>query len=170
VRPAALALLAVALVAAGGCGDDGAKSESATRLLERGFATDVDTGVLSLEAELELEGGAAEGPFRLELEGPFRAADSPTQLPDLDLTFRADGAGREYEGRAILTRKNAWVEFQGETYEAGEELWAQARDAFEEGGRGEPQTFADAGVDPLDWVTDLEESGEEDVGARVPRR
>jgi hypothetical protein len=164
VRRAALVLLAGALVAAGGCGEDGAKSESATRLLERGFSTDVDTGVLSLEAELELEGGPVEGPFRLELVGPFRAADSPTQLPDLDMTFRGAGAGREYEGRAILTRENAWVEFQGETYEAGEELWARAREALEEQNRGEPETFADAGVDPLDWVTDLEESGEEDVG------
>jgi hypothetical protein len=166
LRQAALLLLAVALVAAGGCGDDGggAKSASATRLLERGFATDVDTGVLQLEAELELEGGLVEGPFRLELEGPFRAAGSPTQLPDLDMAFRATGAGREYEGRAILTRENAWVEFQGETYEAGEELWARARGALEEESPGEPETFAEAGVDPLDWVTDLQESGEEDVG------
>jgi hypothetical protein len=164
VRRKALALLAVALLTAGGCGDDdSANSESATRLLERGFASDVDTGVLYLEAELEVEGGPVEGPFRLELDGPFRAAESPTQLPDLDMAFRAAGAGTEYEGRVILTRENAWVEFQGEAYEAGEELWARARDALEEEGRGEPETFADAGVDPLDWVTDLEESGEEDV-------
>ena len=165
MRRATLALLAVALLAAGGCGDDdGASSESAAQLLERGFATDVDTGVLSLEAELELDGGPVEGPFRFELQGPFRAADSPTQLPDMDMAFRAGGAGQEYEGRAIVTRVNAWVEFQGETYEAGEELWARAREALEEESRGEPETFADAGVDPLDWVTDLEESGEEDVG------
>ena len=161
MRRATLALLAVVLLAAGGCGDDdGANSESAAQLLERGFATDVDTGVLSLEAELELDGGPVEGPFRFELEGPFRAADSPTQLPDMDMAFRAGG---EYKGRAIVTRENAWVEFQGETYEAGEELWARAREALEEESRGEPETFADAGVDPLDWVTDLEESGEEDV-------
>src|SRR5688500_20217312 len=38
------------------------------------------------------------------------------------------------------------------------------RAALEEQSRGEPETFAEAGVDPLDWVEDAEESGEEEVG------
>jgi hypothetical protein len=163
VRRAALALLTVALVAAG-CGDDGANSESATRLLERGFATDVDTGVVSLDAEVELEGGLLEGHYQLELEGPFRVAERATDLPDMDLAFRVEGRGRDYEGRAIATRENAWIEFQGETYEVGEELWARALESLEAEGRDEPETFAEAGVDPLDWVTDLAESGQEDLG------
>ena len=152
----------VAALALAGCG--GGNDESATQLLERGFSTDVDTGVLTLDAELEVEGGPVEGPFRLELEGPFRAADSPTQLPDLDMAVRASGAGREYEGRAILTRQNAWIEYGGETYEVGEQLWMRLRAALEEQSRSEPETFAEAGVDPLDWVEDAEESGEEEVG------
>jgi hypothetical protein len=164
VRRAAPLLLAVALLAAGGCGDNGASSGSARELLERGFATDVDTGVLTLDAEVDLDGGPVEGPFALELEGPFRVAESATEMPDMDLAFRAEGAGQEYEGRAIATRENAWIEFQGETYEVGEELWAGLLEALEEEGRGEPRTFAEAGVDPLDWVTDLEESGEEELG------
>jgi hypothetical protein len=164
VRRAALALLAVAVAAAAGCGGDGdAGAESAGNRLERGFATDVDTGVLTLEAEVELDGGSVEGPFRLELEGPFRAAESPTQLPDLDMEFHAEAAGQEYAGRATVTRENAWIEFEGETYEVGEEQWARAREALEEEAEGEPETFADAGIDPLEWVTDLEDAGEEDV-------
>jgi hypothetical protein len=167
VRRAALALLAVVLLAAAGCGDDddgGANSESARELLEQGFATDVDTGVLTLDAEVEVEGGPVEGPFTVELEGPFRVAESATAMPDLDLAFHAEGAGGEYEGRAIATRENAWVEFEGETYEVGEELWARLLEALEEEGMGEPRTFAEAGVDPLDWITDAEEAGEEEVG------
>jgi hypothetical protein len=164
VRRAALALLAIVLLAATGCGDDdGASSESASQLVERGFATDVDSGLLTLEAELELEGGAVEGPFRLELEGPFRAAPSPTQVPDLAMEFHAEGVGREYEGRATLTRENGWVEFQGETYEVGEELWAGWREAFESQAQGQPQTFGELGIDPLEWLTDLEEAGEEEM-------
>jgi hypothetical protein len=166
VRRAALALLAVTLLAAGGCGDDdgGANSESATQLLERGFATDVDTGVVTLDAEIELEGGPVEGPFRLELEGPFRVAESATEMPDADLAFRAEGAGQVHEGRAIVTRENAWVELRGETYEVGEEHWAGVLEGLEAESRGEPRTFAEAGLDPMDWVADAEESGEEDVG------
>jgi hypothetical protein len=165
VRRAALALLSVVLLAAAGCGDDdgGASSESARQLVERGFATDVDSGLVTLEAGLELEGGPVEGPFRLELEGPFRAAASPTQVPDLAMEFHAEGMGREYEGRATLTRENGWVEFQGETYEIGEELWAGWREAFESQAQREPQTFAELGIDPLEWLTDLEEAGEEEM-------
>jgi hypothetical protein len=161
VRRAAL----VAVLALAGCGSG--NDEQASGLLERGFSTDVDTGVLTLDAEVEVEGGPVEGPFRLELDGPFRAADSPTQLPDLDMAFRASGAGREYEGRAILTRQNAWVEYGGVTYEVGEQLWMGLRAALEEQSRGEPETFAEAGVDPLDWVEDAEESGEEEVGGTM---
>jgi hypothetical protein len=162
VRRAAL-LVVLALAGCGGGGND----EEASGLLERGFSTDVDTGVLTLDAEVEVEGGPVEGPFRLELDGPFRAADSPTQLPDLDMAFRASGAGREYEGRAILTRQNAWVEYGGVTYEVGEQLWMGLRAALEEQSRGEPETFAEAGVDPLDWVEDAEESGDEEVGGTM---
>lgn len=163
MRRALPALLAVVVAVAAGCGgDDDAGSESAGTLLERGFATDVDTGILTLEAEVELYGDV-EGKFRLELEGPFRAAASPTQLPDLDMEFRAEGAGQEYEGRATVTRENAWIEFEGETYEVGEEQWARARGALDAEAKGEPETFADAGIDPLEWVTDLEEAGEEEV-------
>jgi hypothetical protein len=139
VRRAALGLLAAAVLA--GCGADGGNDEAATELLERGFATDVDTGVFTLDAEVELDGGPVDGPFRLELEGPFRAGGDPTEIPDFDMTFRASGAGREYEGRAIVTRENAWVEFEGETYEVGEDLWPDLLAAVEQADAGQPRTL-----------------------------
>jgi hypothetical protein len=161
VRRAALAVLAVAALAAAACGSDGGNDESATRLLERGFATDVDTGVFTLDAEVELDGGPLNGPLRLELEGPFRVAETATEMPDLDVTFRAAGAGQEYEGRAIATRENAWVEFEGETYEVGEELWTELLAALREQDADQPKSLAEAGIDPLDWVDEVEEDGEE---------
>jgi hypothetical protein len=162
VRRAALGLLAAAALV--GCGADGGNDEAATELLERGFATDVDTGVFTLDAEVELDGGPVDGPFRLELEGPFRAGGDPTEIPDFDMTFRASGAGREYEGRAIVTRENAWVEFEGETYEVGEDLWPDLLVAVEQADPGRPRTLDEAGVDPLDWLDDVEEEGQERVG------
>jgi hypothetical protein len=104
-----------------------------------------------------------EGTLRLSLEGPFRAAESPTEMPDLDMDFRASGLGQSYEGRVVVTRENAWVEFGGATYEVGEELWARLLDALRQQGDKGPQTFRKAGVDPLDWIQDLEVEGEEDV-------
>jgi hypothetical protein len=163
VRRAAPLLAAIALAAAG-CGGGG-DEEEASSLLKRGFATDVDTGVLTLEAEVELQGvQSVEGPLRLALEGPFRAAPNPTEMPDLDMEFRISGSGQSYEGRVIVTRENAWVEFGGSTYEVGEELWTGLLDALEQADPNAPKTLREAGVDPLDWVEDAETGGEEDVG------
>jgi hypothetical protein len=164
VRRAAALLCALAVaLAAGGCG--GGNDEEATSLLKRGFATDVETGVMALDAELELEGvEQLDGPLKLRLEGPFRAAGGPTEMPDLDLDFRASGAGQEFTGRVVLTRENAWVEYGGTTYQVGEALWARALAALaQQQEPGAPETLAEAGIDPLDWVEEAETGGEETV-------
>jgi hypothetical protein len=166
VRRAAL----IVVLALAGCG--GGNDEEASGLLERGFSTDVRSGVASVDAELELDGIVGfEGPLRLTLDGPFEVAGGdPTDLPNLDMDFRASGAGQEFTGRVVLTRENAWVEYGGSTYEVGEELWAQLRQTLDEQSRGQPETFAEAGLDPLDWVDGAEVEGEEQVsGVRATK-
>jgi hypothetical protein len=151
-----------------GCGSSG-NDEEAADLLKRGFATDVQTGELSLEAEVELNGGPMDGPLRVRLDGPFRAAGSPTEMPDLDMDFQASGAGESYDGRVVATRENAWVELRGETYEVGEDLWARALEALASQQEGS-ETLGEAGIDPLDWVEGAETDGEEDVaGTRTTK-
>ena len=160
----AAALLAALVLTVSGCGGGG-DEEEASGVLKRGFATDVDTGVLTLDAEVQLEGVEwVEGPLRLELKGPFRAAGSPTEMPDLDMEFRASGLGQTYDGRVVVTRENAWVEFGGATYEVGEELWARVIEALERGDPNAPESLREAGIDPLDWVVDAETDADEDVG------
>jgi hypothetical protein len=166
---AAVVLAAVALA---GCGSDGGgDSDPAARdLLERGFATDVESGLLRMEVEIDLEGTEpVEGDFHLELEGPFRGTGGPPELPDLDMEFGVSGVGQDVAGRAIVTRENAWIEYEGDTYEVGEELWQRALRSLE-AQRGEPETFADLGLDPLDWVDGLETGGEEQIGGITATR
>jgi hypothetical protein len=166
VRRAAL----VALVALAGCG--GGNDEEAADLLERGFSTDVRSGYATVDAELELKGMEGfEGPLRLRLDGAFEVAGGdPTELPNLDMDFHLSGAGREVTGLLVLTQANAWVEYGGIEYEVGEELWARVRQAYREQSPEQPETFAEAGVDPLDWVDDAELEGEERVsGVRATR-
>jgi hypothetical protein len=169
VRRAALALLAaLALTGCGGSGND----EEASDLLERGFSTDVRSGYATLDADLELEGiEGFEGPLRLRLDGAFEVTGGdPTELPNLDMDFHVSGAGLELSGLLVLKEANAWVEYRGTAYEVGEELWARARQALREQSEGQPQTFDEAGLDPLDWVHDAEVEGEERVsGVRATK-
>jgi hypothetical protein len=152
----------VAALALAGCGSTG-NDEEAADLLERGFSTDVRSGVVSMDAELELEGvDQFDEPLRLELEGPVGSV-SPTRMPDLDMEFRASGLGQSYEGRVVLTRRNAWVILGDETYEVGEEAWGNVLETLESAEEG-PTTFAEAGADPLGWVEDAETDGNEQVG------
>lgn len=159
--------LALALAAAGCGGDEGAAG-GADELLKRGFSTDVDSGDIDVEMELKLEGQqGSDGTFRLELSGPFRSR-GPTKMPDADLDFSASGQGINLEGGVVLLPENAWIEFGGETYEVGEELWSRAKESLNTGGGQE--TFADAGVKPLDWIKGAETGeGEEIAGTETTK-
>jgi hypothetical protein len=156
VRRAAL----IAAVALAGCG--GGSEEEARDLIDRGFATDVRSGVFSASAEVRLSGlGALAGPLRFSLEGPFEGG-SPTALPNMDMRARASGMGQRFAGRLVLTRDNGWVVYGGTTYEAGEALWAELRQAIEPQA-GEPVTLAEMGLHPHRWLDGLETEGEEEV-------
>jgi hypothetical protein len=156
VRRAAL----IAVVALAGCG--GGDQEEARDLIDRGFATDVRSGVFSASAEVQLSGlGALAGPLRLSLEGPFEGG-SPTTLPEMDLEARVSGMGQRFAGRLVLTGDNGWVEYDGTTYEAGEALWAELRRAIEPQA-GEAVTLAEMGLHPHRWLDDLDTEGDEEL-------
>lgn len=156
-----LALAALALVAAGCGGDGGGGAQEANEVLQRGFSTDVDSGEISVEMELQLEGlEGADGSFRLELSGPFRSR-GPTKLPDADLDFSASGQGVNLQGGLVLLPENAWIEFGGETYEVGEELWKRAQGTLNSDGG--PETFGEAKVKPLAWIEGAETAEGEQI-------
>jgi hypothetical protein len=158
VRAFALPLLALVLILAS-CGGGG--QQDAKRLLERGFSTDVDSGEINMKMEVEVAGvEAADAPFRLELSGQFRSR-GPTEMADVDAEISASGQGASFEGRVVLLLRNAWIEYGGETYEVGHELWTRAQESLNrEGGH---ETFAQADVDPLDWIKDAETDGTAEV-------
>jgi hypothetical protein len=73
-------------------------------------------------------------------------------MPDVDVELSASGQGASFEGRVLLLPGNAWIEYGGETYEVGHELWSRAQESLNpDGGR---ETFGQANVDPLDWIKD----------------
>jgi hypothetical protein len=173
---AVAALAAVALPA--GCGgDDG--DEDPEQVLEETFNNDetVSSGVLDVTIEGSAEGEQG-GSFSANLNGAFQGEEGEAAaLPQLDLTASADasGAGQEFsfEGGVIATRDNAYVEYQGETYEVGTDTFEQLKRSFEQqaeeaGATGEETQDPGAaleqlGIDPSGWLTNVENEGTEDI-------
>jgi hypothetical protein len=186
-----LALLAAAAVSACGGDDDGADAQA---VLDETFNNDeqVTSGVLDLTIDVSAE-GAQGGSASLTLSGPFQGAENdPAAIPQLDWTASAsaEGAGQSFsfEGGLIVSEDNAFVEYQGETYELGQDLFnefkraaeqsaAQAEETQEDGvSIGEAfrasceQSISQAGgdtsacdIDFSSWLTDLESEGTEDI-------
>jgi hypothetical protein len=184
------ALLAAGAIAACG-GDDGPDPET---VLDETFNNDeqATSGVLDLTIEATAEGDQG-GNANLSLSGPFQGTEGdPAALPQLDWTASAsaEGAGQSFsfEGGLIVSEDNAFVEYQGETYELGKDLFtqfkraaeqsaAQAEESQDEGASiGETlraqceqsvsQTGGDTSACDIDfssWLTDLESDGTEDI-------
>ena len=186
----AIALPAGAFVA--GCGgDDGDSSEDPQTVLDDTFNNEasVSSGDLSMSASLSAEGEQG-GSFDASLSGPFQSdPDSPATIPQLDWTVDASGSGGgqelDFEGGLVITEDNAFVEYNGETYEVGADTFSQVKDQLEaqagaaEGAdasasftEGCKQALEQAGVtdtsgcdiDLSTWLTNLTNEGTEDVG------
>jgi len=164
---ALIATLTLALVGAGCGGDDsgGGSSGDATERLEKAFETEVTNGDLALTFEATLDGVEdLDGPLKFTLEGPY-AQDSPEDFPVLDWQITAEGAGQSFEAGVIATEDNAYVEYKGESYEVGTELFGQLKSQQE--GRSSsitPQSLKALGVDPSGWLTDAEIEDGEEIG------
>lgn len=150
----ALVLAALALLLAG-CG----QSDDPGAVLDRAFKTPVTSADVSVVAEARLRGQSPQlqQPITLRLTGPYRTA-APQQLPSFDWRVTAAGAGQSVSGRLISVPDNAFVEFQGTTYEVGKALVARLNQ-----NRGRQQTLADFGIDPKTWIINPQTRDDEKV-------
>jgi hypothetical protein len=171
-----LALIAVGLLA--GCGNDeksgagggssGGKSEDPAALLEKAFATDVESGELKLKMNVDVKGSAKmSGPLSLEIGGPFK---SRGKRPLLDWDIDVAAQGQNLSGGIVTTEDNAFVKFRGQTYEVGTQLYQRLLRQQEQQGKAGPQTLADLGIDPSDWLEDAKVAKGEPVGGDATRK
>jgi len=118
-------LLLLALIA--GCGGDSGGSssgQSASEVLKKAGTQTAKSADVKLELEASVKGAEGfDGPAKFSLEGPYRS-NGPKTLPDLDWKLHAEGDGQKFDARLITTRDNAWVEYEGKTYEVGSQLVA----------------------------------------------
>ncbi len=162
---AIVATLALALIGAGCGGDEGGgSSDEASALLEKAFTTQVDSGELSLDLKAEFDGLAQlSGPLSLTLSGPFKS-DGPKDLPVLDWDIAAEGAGQNFDIGLKVTDDNAFVEYQGESYEVGPELFNQFKEQYAAQQPDEQPTLKSFGLDPATWLEDPEVGDGDEIG------
>lgn len=169
IRHHSLSLVAAVVAAlsllAAGCGDS--SSEDAQALLDKAFSKTVDSGDLDLKLAANIDGlESFSGPLSLDLSGPFNSGDEKT-LPIIDWDITAKGAGQSFDAGLTVTDDNAYVEFQGEAYEVGAELFAQFERQYQaqqpDKSADEP-TLKSLGLDPTTWLEDPQVEDGEEIG------
>ena len=167
---AIIAVLSLALLT--GCGgDDGdsGSSEDAKALLEKAFQKQVDSGDLRVDLRAELDGLAqVKGPVALTLGGPYRS-NGTKEIPELDWDISAEFMGQDFKAGLIVAPDNAYVEYGGESYEVGSDVFAQFKKQFEEQQEDQPQSLKALGADPASWLEDATLEDGEAIGGDSTR-
>lgn len=188
-----LALSALAATLLAGCDLFGGGEGDAQKIIDETFGneTKVTSGVIDLTIEGSAEGTAG-GSASATLSGPFQGdPDDPDAFPQLDLTASANasavGQTFDFEGGLVVTDDNAFVEYGGDAYEVGAEVFSQLKGAVESASaqadteglapteafrQSCEQAVEQAGGDDTSacdidfngWLTDLSEEGTEDIG------
>jgi hypothetical protein len=170
---ALVAALALALLAA--CGGDGGGgssggSGSPEALIKRATQNTAKSADMKLEMEVNLEGiEGFDGPAKLTLEGPFRS-NGKNALLDLDWKMHGEADGKQFDARLITLRDNAYVEYQGTTYEVGTQLISQLTSRMRQQSQADPkQELRSLGINAGSWLKDAEVE-DADVGGAPTKR
>jgi hypothetical protein len=109
-----LVTLCGAAIALSGCG----AKEAA--VVKSAFEKDIKSANVDLSIGIKSQQEAV----NITVTGPYQS-NGEGRLPSADLAFKVEGGPQEFEGKLISTGKNAFVVYQGQTYEVGEQTIAQ---------------------------------------------
>jgi len=112
-----LLVVAVAAIALSGCGSDEAN-------IVRGA---LENDIKSAQVEITFVSSENGVDRRITLAGPYRS-NGEGKLPGLDLKVETTGMMQQLAGRLVTTEKNAFIVYDGETYEVGEGEIAKLRE------------------------------------------
>jgi hypothetical protein len=170
---AALAALATAFAA---CGSSDSSSEDPQQVIENSTLEGVESGNLDLTLTVKSEGKEG-GDVDVSLSGPFQAAASKGDLPQLALQAKAKGAAKgediDFEGGLTLLSDRAYVNYKGTEYEVDPTTFGFVKSSFEQaqqqgGAEANPADVtacqeAATGLDVGDFVDNLTNDGSSDV-------
>src|SRR5215212_2978441 len=116
-RALVLALLVLPMVAVSACG--GKSEEDVKSLLDKAFKTPIKSATVNLDLQVKVEGvQQLKDPVKLTLQGPYESGQSKT-IPKVDWDIAVNAAGQSFSAGLVSTGDNAFVKFQGTSYEVG---------------------------------------------------
>lgn len=158
-----VAMVATATVLLAGCGEEEAS------ILESAFKHDVRSAEVSLRVEL---GEAGKPTLAVSLQGPMRS-NGAGKLESFDWRIRGEGEAESISSRVISSGRNAFVEYDGETYEVGEKRIAGLQQGGGSASEGEVDDLKDAerlGLDLRSWFPTSDAEQDSEVGGEATRR
>jgi hypothetical protein len=112
-----------------------------------------EQNIKSANIEMTMSVKSNQQTVNVSLAGPYQS-NGKDQIPSADLALKLEGVGpKTIEGRLISTGKNAFVEYEGETYEVGADKIAELK---KQGANGAPTQLTPADIQKLmgtmqDW-------------------
>jgi hypothetical protein len=129
---AALVALATAFTA---CGGSDSSSEDPQKVIDNATLEGVTSGNLDVSLGVKSEGKEG-GDLDVSLSGPFQAASTKQDLPQLALTAsakgQAEGNNIDFEGGLTLLSDRAYVNYEGTEYEVDPTTFGFVRSSFEQ--------------------------------------
>lgn len=157
-----LALLVLPLLVLAACGG---KSEGDVKsLLDKAFSSPIKSANVNLDMQLKVDGvQQLKDPVKLTLQGPFESGASKT-IPKVDWDIAVNAAGQSFSAGVVSTGQNAFVNFQGTSYEVGTQAIEQVNKQIQDAaGKNDKKGLAQFGVDARNWIKDAKEEGDEKV-------
>ena len=131
---AVLTALATAFAA---CGDSGGGSDANPQtVIDDATLKGIESGDIDLSLGIDVKGEGG-GNIDVSLSGPFQSqGDSTTELPQLDLTAKADGSidgdDVNFEGGLTLLAGSAYVNYEGTEYEVDPATFSFVKSAIQQ--------------------------------------
>jgi hypothetical protein len=167
---AALVALATALAA---CGSS--SSSDPQKVVDEATLQGIESGKLDLSVGVDVKGEKS-GHVDVSLSGPFQKSEGEEELPELDLTAKANGSvggeNVDFEGGLTLLGNKAYVNYSGTDYEVDPTTFDFVKSAIKkqagagkQSGEGESGCQEAAGkLKVADFIENLSDEGSADVG------
>ena len=173
--------LLIAALLVGACGSDSSSEETgsgadARQVLETAFSKQIESGSVAIELSGELDGPDGEtASFDFELDGPF-ASNGDKELPSVDFdmagNFELDAdkdQSESIEAGITILPENIFVDYEGETYEVGEQLVEQLVGEALKEQQDQQQSLSDFGIDGVELLGDPKVRAGEEIDGVATR-